>query len=270
MATSTYIIRGGVQGYDRLKVLARVMHPTTCALFDRIGVRPGMRCLDVGCGSGDVSFELARRTAPTGRAVGVDLDDVKLELARRSAAQVGLANVEFRCIDVHDLVGNAEFDVVYARFLLSHLRDPAALLRTLRSLLRPGGCIAVEDIDCSGALCHPPSRAHDRYMELYTQTARSRGADPNIGVRLPELLVSAGLSGIDVNVVQHVALTGDPKALPLLTMQTIAEAVVNEKHAAADEIEKIIEDLSTLASDSTTLMGTPRVVQAWATKGARP
>ena len=80
--TGRYIIRGGIEGRERLRVLARAMQPTTSALLDRVGVTPGMACLDVGCGGGDVTLELARRVIPGGSAVGADLDETKLSLAR--------------------------------------------------------------------------------------------------------------------------------------------------------------------------------------------
>src|SRR5262245_4411509 len=126
MPGGDYIIRGGVPGRERLRLLSRVLRPTTLALFERVGVRPGMACLDVGCGGGDVTFDLARAVGPEGRVVGIDLDGAKLDLARQEAGEQGLGNVEFRRADVtaDDLDGS--FDVVYARFLLTHLRDPAA------------------------------------------------------------------------------------------------------------------------------------------------
>src|SRR3954447_25743934 len=99
-ASAEYAIRGGVAGRERLRILARTLHPSTSALFDRLGVGAGLRCLDVGCGGGDVTFELARRVGPRGRVVGVDLDAAKLDLARQEAATQGLSNIEFRALDV--------------------------------------------------------------------------------------------------------------------------------------------------------------------------
>jgi 2-polyprenyl-3-methyl-5-hydroxy-6-metoxy-1,4-benzoquinol methylase len=61
-----YAIRGGTAGRERLRVLARTLHTSTGALFDRLGVGAGLTCLDVGCGGGDVTFELARRVADRG------------------------------------------------------------------------------------------------------------------------------------------------------------------------------------------------------------
>src|SRR5438876_9709070 len=96
MAEGSYIIRGGVEGRERLRLLSRILRPTTLALFDRVGVRPGMRCLDVGCGGGDVTLELGRLVGPAGRVVGIDIDATKLDLARQEAAAHGVAIVEFR------------------------------------------------------------------------------------------------------------------------------------------------------------------------------
>ena len=86
MRRASYIIRGGVSGRERLRILARVMRPSTLALLARVGVRPGMHCLDVGCGGGDVTADLARLVGGEGRVVGFDLDEVKLEIARAEAS----------------------------------------------------------------------------------------------------------------------------------------------------------------------------------------
>ena len=80
-----YVIRGGVEGRERLRVLSRVMQPTTLSLFHRVNVKPGMVCLDVGCGGGDVTFDLAQMVGSEGRVIGTDIDDTKLQLARRDA-----------------------------------------------------------------------------------------------------------------------------------------------------------------------------------------
>src|SRR5215472_9138546 len=93
---SHYALYGGKAGYDRLLVLARDRGPDTAAFLDRAGVGAGMRIVDVGCGGGEVSFELARRAGPTGSVVGLDLDEVKLELARGAAREREITNVEFR------------------------------------------------------------------------------------------------------------------------------------------------------------------------------
>ncbi len=119
-----YLIRGGIEGRERMRVVGRVMRPTTLALLERAGVTAGMRCLDVGCGAGEVTFDLASLVGITGQVVGVDLDATKIDLARGDAEQAEVTNVEFRVADLTEGLGEAEYDVVYARFLLTHLQRP--------------------------------------------------------------------------------------------------------------------------------------------------
>src|SRR5262245_57235678 len=93
---STYIIRGGLRGRERLRLVARVMAPSTTELLDRVGIAQHADCLDVGCGGGDVTLELARR-ARAGRIVGIDLDEAKLEIARAEAREAVADNIDYHC-----------------------------------------------------------------------------------------------------------------------------------------------------------------------------
>jgi SAM-dependent methyltransferase len=268
MTTSyEYAIRGGLKGRERLRILGRVMAPATHALFDRLTLRDGHVCIDVGCGGGDASIEIARRVAPSGRVVGVDLDEVKLQFAREEAAQLGLTNVDFHKLDFRDHSADGVYDIVYARFLLTHLPDPAAAVRSFFQYVRPGGTIAVEDIDFSGHFTYPPSHAADRYFELYRATVGRRGGDPDIGPKLPSLLLDAGFDEVDLAVVQPSGLTGEAKLLNPLTLQGIADAAITEGLTTRDEVDHLVAELFSYAVNPRTVAGLPRVVQAW---GRRP
>src|SRR5690242_9734591 len=165
-----YVIRGGLEGYERLKLLARALGPGTELQFDRIGLRPGFHCLDLGCGGGEVSFAIAERVGPTGRVVGMDLDEVKIGLGREAARERGLANVELLVRDVTTWDEPAAYDLVFARTLLQHLPDPVDLLRRMWRGVRPGGVLAAEDADFAASFCEPPHPAFDRYLDWYRET----------------------------------------------------------------------------------------------------
>jgi SAM-dependent methyltransferase len=262
-----YVIRGGVEGRERLRILARVMHESSSALFDRVGVRGGFACLDVGCGGGDVTLELARRVGPGGRAVGVDLDQAKLDIARAEAHDRGLANAEFRLSDIRHGSGPGDFDVVYSRFLLTHLSDPASAVRAFHRSVRPGGMVAVEDVDFRGCFTYPECPAFVRYHELYCATVVRRGGDPNVGPRLPLLLSQCGFEGVSACVAQPIATQGEAKLINPLTMESIADAVLEDGLATRAEIDDLVRALYDFAADPNTVAGVPRVVQAW---GRRP
>lgn len=266
MVTNHYIIRGGVEGRERLRHLSRVLWPSTRDLLARVGIRPGMRCLDVGCGGGDVSRELARIVGPTGSVVGTDIDETKLELARNEAENQGVNNVVLRQADVVPDDEVAAFDLVYARLVLSHLPDPAGALARLHRSLRPGGVIVVEDLEIRGHFSHPACPALWRYVDLYTEAAERRGADANIGPRLPGLLLDGGFAPVDMHVVQPAGLEPEIKLLVPLTVENIVASVVAEGLATTAEMERIIAELEAFARDPRTVMAIPRIVQAWGHK----
>ena len=261
--TIQYAIRGGVVGRERLRILARTLHAGTSALFDRLGVGVGMRCLDVGCGGGDVTLELARRVGPRGRVIGVDIDAAKLDLARREAAEQGIDNVEFSTLDIRNGEADTGFDLVYARFLLTHLADPASAIAAFGRALRPGGLLIVEDIDFKGSFAWPETAAFQRYRELYCAVVRRRGGDPDIGPRLPILLADSGFEQVDLHVVQPMAVQGEAKLINPITLENIADAIVQDDLASPQEIDALIEELYAFAADPRTVAGLARVIQAW-------
>jgi SAM-dependent methyltransferase len=257
-----------VEGRERLRILARVMWPTTSALFSRVGIPSTARCLDAGCGGGDVTAALAR-LASEGFAVGVDLDETKLALARSEATDAGIDNIEFRAHDV--MSGGLEgerFDVVYVRFLLTHLPEPAEAVSKLCAGLAPGGLLLVEDIDFTGHFCDPESPAFWRYVDLYTRAVQRRGCDPNIGPRLPGLLRHAGLGDLGMNVVQPAGWSGEVKLIGPITLEAIADAVLAAELTTTDELNATVDELYAFANADGTLLSLPRVVQAWGRRSA--
>src|SRR5262249_56923017 len=117
--------------------------------------RPGMTCREVGCGGGDVTREIARLVRPSGRVLGIDIDETKIELARCEVAESKLAGIEFRVAGLGRSEWSEEFDVVYTRFVFTHLSDPAAALAWIRARLRPGGPAGGGGLRLRGPLGQP-------------------------------------------------------------------------------------------------------------------
>jgi SAM-dependent methyltransferase len=257
-----YVFQRGGDGAERLRLLARLTWPTTAALLRRAGLAAGMRCLDVGCGIGRVTLELARWVGPSGRAVGIDLDAPFLDLARAEAERHGLG-AEFRQGDVESLDEAAGYDLVYARFLLSHLRDPAGAVVRLARVVRPGGVLAVEDVDFRGRFCHPASAAFARLVALYTAAVQHLGADPNIGPRLPDLLQDAGVDPIHLDVATPTFRDGEGKFLPRFDLEGIRAAVVAAGLATVAEVDDLAAELEAFARRPRTILSLPRIFQVW-------
>ena len=123
--------------------------------------------------------------------------------------------------------------------------------------------LIVEDIDCSGHFCYPSSPAFARYVEWYSETARARGCDPDIGPRLPGLLRDAGLGDIAMNVVQPAGFLGEVKAIAPITMEMVADAMVAADVATSEEVDRTIDELYAFANTEGTVQSLPRIVQTW-------
>lgn len=174
-------------------------------------LRAGQCVLDVGCGPGTITLDLATRVAP-GRVVGVDSAAVAVEAAREGAAapvgRIG-GDVSFEVADCHALpFDDGEFDVVHAHQVLQHLADPVAALREMSRVCRPGGLIAARDADYAAFSWFPAVEGLSRWLAVYRAIAHGNGAEPDAGRRLRSWARAAGL--VDVRPSGSVWVYADP------------------------------------------------------------
>ncbi|MFG3344516.1 methyltransferase domain-containing protein [Streptomyces sp. NPDC048018] len=159
-------------------------------------LQAGLDVLDVGCGPGTITADLAARVAP-GRVTAVDAAEDVLVKARAVAAERGLDNVEFSVSDVHALdFPDNSFDIVHAHQVLQHVGDPVRALREMRRVCRPGGVVAARDSDYGAFTWFPAHPGLDRWQDLYRRVARSNGGEPDAGRRLLSWAHEAGFTDV--------------------------------------------------------------------------
>ncbi|MGE3660128.1 MAG: methyltransferase domain-containing protein [Pseudonocardia sp.] len=188
----------GADDGERLRLVAQcAMHRAEAGtLLDRIGVGPGRHVLDLGCGPLGILDLLAERVGADGRVVGVDREPRFLDMAVRSLSERGHDGVELVGADARATgLPDAAFDLVHERLVLVNVPDPAAVVAEMARLTRPGGTVAVQDVDWISWTCVP---GHPDWDLLLDATAGAWSGDVRIGRRLPQLLRDAGL--VDVGV----------------------------------------------------------------------
>ncbi|MFJ1737028.1 class I SAM-dependent methyltransferase [Streptomyces sp. NPDC088254] len=157
---------------------------------------PGMRILDVGCGPGTITADLAA-LVPDGHVTAVDHAPGILDRARATAAERGLTNVDFAVADVHALDHPDDtFCVVHAHQVLQHVGDPVGALREMRRVTRPGGLVAVRDSDYAAMTWYPASAGLEDWLDLYRRVARANGGEPDAGRRLKSWALAAGFTDV--------------------------------------------------------------------------
>ncbi|WP_283095341.1 class I SAM-dependent methyltransferase [Nocardioides alcanivorans] len=153
----------------------------------------GMRVLDVGCGPGTITLDLAEVIAP-GQVVGVENVEAPLEAARKAAESRGDTRTVFQQGDVMALpFDDHSFDVVHAHQVLQHLTDPVAALKEMARVCKPGGWVAARDADYAGMAWHPELPGLETWRGLYRAVARANGAEPDAGRRIRAWANAAGL-----------------------------------------------------------------------------
>jgi SAM-dependent methyltransferase len=208
-------------------------------------LRPGLSVLDVGCGSGAITREIARAVGPTGNVVGVDVSQHLL--AQAAAGAVGLPNLAFEVGDVFRLPYRDAFDVVTAARVLQWLAEPAAALRSMLTAVKPGGTVAVLDYSHAKARWEPePPAAFTRFYDAFLAWRAEAGMDNAIADRLGAMLSELG--ALDVVVTEEVESTqrGDsdferrmalwPGVIATRGHQVVADGMLTERERADAEI----------------------------------
>jgi SAM-dependent methyltransferase len=201
---SDYVLDHHQEGERRrLALMSRLLDPLHRRLLGGLGVAPGTRALEVGCGNGSVSAWLADRVGSAGRVVAVDLD---LSLAAETSG------VEFRQADIlAGPVPPADFDVVTCRAVLHHVGDVARALANMISSARPGATVLVIEPDFLPVSVAEPPAVRD-FWRGWLDWSREQGIDYFLGRKLPQLLSAAGLTEVAATAETELYNGGSPWA----------------------------------------------------------
>ncbi|MFF2653335.1 methyltransferase domain-containing protein [Streptomyces sp. NPDC058045] len=210
-------------------------------------LEPHMRILDIGCGPGTITADLAA-LVPDGEVTAVDRAPGVLAQARATADARGLTNVAFAEADVHALdFPDGTFDVVHAHQVLQHVGDPVQALREMRRVCRPGGLIAARDADYAAMTWYPAVRGLDAWLDLYRRVARANGGEPDAGRRLRAWARQAGLTEVNSTASAWCYATEEERTWwsGLWADRTVssgyAQSAVRGGHADMDELSRIAD-----------------------------
>ena len=160
-------------------------------------LEPGADVLDVACGPGTITVDLAGRVGDTGSVVGVDAASDVIQRADALLAEGGSGNCRFEVADVYELrFADDTFDIAHAHQLLKHLTDPVAALLEMARVTKPGGLIAVSEADYGGMIWAPRDGLLDRWMALYHDITDANEVQADAGRYLLGWAQHAGLTDI--------------------------------------------------------------------------
>jgi ubiquinone/menaquinone biosynthesis C-methylase UbiE len=255
----------------RLEAQDLVAAQATRMIFTEAGLRPGMRVLDLGCGTGTATFVAADLVGPSGSVTGLDHSPEALARARLRAAQRGLARVQFIEGDIHDPAPGGPYDAIVEHLALWQVPDPAEVLRRQATVLRPGGLVVPVESDLAGAYSEPEVTTWTQLNSWMVESFAKAGL-VLIGRRLWTILEEAGLRprGM-IGIQQHVVRPADEAnlAAEMEGLRNLVPVFVGTGVATAEEIG--VETWAQRVRDewerTHMVLGLSMTLGAWATTG---
>ncbi|KAH8678511.1 ubiE/COQ5 methyltransferase [Xylariales sp. PMI_506] len=210
-------------------------------------IKPTDRVLDVGCGPGSITIDIAE-IACQGSVIGVDSVASVLDQARSLAAQRGATNIEFQGpVDANALPYEDEtFDVVFCHQVLQHVNDPIGILREMRRVVKPGGYVAARESDYGSFAWYPAHEQLDKWSQVYHKNAKANGGEPDAGRFIHAWARKAGFETEAIeNTVTSWCYSG-PRAAQWAEMWAdralhsgFHKTAIDKKHASEEEIQAI-------------------------------
>ena len=261
-----YIHARDAEEYQRLRDQALMWQAATEAVFYRIGLGPGMSCLDVGSGPGAVMRLMADRVGLQGRVTGIEIDGT---LGAQALADLrAQGGTEFTLIDANlldlDTVPGAPFDLTFCRLFLMHMQDPVAAIEKMSLWTRPGGTLVAQEFDFGSIAVEPPCPAMAEFNRLFEGVFLGHGRNLRAGRQLPLQFEAAGLGLPDDTL-------AEAKFLPLSEMASMLIGVYQGLFTAGIALgisdparaEAFKADMTEAGADGRYYCLTPILIAAW-------
>jgi SAM-dependent methyltransferase len=252
--------------YQRLRDQAMMWQRATEEVLDRIGLAPGMSCLDVGSGPGAVMRLMADRVGPQGRVTGIEIDGALGAQALADLRAQGGTSFEIIAANMLELdqVPGAPFDLTFCRLFLMHMQEPVAALEKMLYWTKSGGTVVAQEFDFGAIAVEPLCPAMAEFNRVFEGVFRGHGRNLRAGRQLPAQFEAAGLGLPD-------GTNAEAKFLPLKDLAQMLIGVYQGLFAAAAELgiadatraEAFKADMEEAGSDGRYYCLTPILIGAW-------
>ena len=244
-----YSFGGKPEEVQRLEAQGRAYGRLLDKEMEFLSLKPGMRVLEAGCGTGAVTRRMAIKVSP-GEVQGVDMDSLFIEEARKIAAEKGVNNIKFSVGNADDLKFEDDvFDLSYCRLVLMHVKDPVKTVAELKRVTRSGGTVAISDQDDGGILVYPELPKMMYMFSKYGSLAKMRGEDRFIGRKLFSIMERAGLSPITIYPFPIYATQQNPEMLKMLVsvpvqiVESSKDNMINHGLTGAEDYPEVVKEV---------------------------
>jgi ubiquinone/menaquinone biosynthesis C-methylase UbiE len=262
------MLTGGTTELAQMQIQAQAWQSDAECLLDQVGIQPGWRCIDLGCGSGGILASLSDRVGPQGQVIGIDWDTESLIAAETFAQRNQLQSVQLLARDAHCTgLPRESFDLTHARFLFTPVGRDSSLLQEMMALTRPGGIVAIQEPDTASWLCYPFHPVWVQLKEVVLAAFRCSGHDFNAGRRTFSLLKRAGLEDVHIRAATIALSNHHPYQRLLIQLaQSLRQTILDAELLTEAELNAAIADCERIVSNPEAVVVSFTVAQVWGRK----
>jgi ubiquinone/menaquinone biosynthesis C-methylase UbiE len=257
-----YVLQTGKEGVERLDAVEGMFGTASRAFLTEVGLREGLRVLDVGCGTGTLTSWIARTVGNRGHVAATDADARQLDIARKNAVKTGVSNVEFTQARLGSAaLPHAGYDIVHCRLVLMHVANVNAALGEMVAAVRPGGLLVCEETSANSVFTSPPCEAISRMNELFRALGRSRGLDFDVGDKLFGLMTRHTSRLVGSRFVQPMVPLGAARQFLELAAAEIKPALLASGLATESGAVEMLHALRSIREDAGSFYAPGRLAQ---------
>ncbi|MCP4181290.1 MAG: methyltransferase domain-containing protein [bacterium] len=239
MKKKEYMLEVGEAGKNRLYILNRILNLQSKNFISGY-LKKGMKVLEAGCGAGHMTAWLAEQVGKEGKVIAIDSSQKQIKLAKHNIERKNLNNVEFICRDINLLSNNCsikDFDIVYCRFLMIHLRKPEMLINLFYSLLNDKGIAIFEEPINRDTFTVPESDIWKLLIDAYTKISELNNYNPNYGEIIVSDLRNSKFSNYDIVKYQRILNYKDISEYIIACFSEFKKIYCNSDACTSDEID---------------------------------
>lgn len=248
------------------QVRSQAMWPATSAFLRQVVIKKGITAIELNCGEGDVSFQLARLVGGQGSVLGLDPSWENIRTARQIALIRKASNVTFVQTERYECAAEQHLGLAYGRLPLNPLFVPDETFEAIWKCLQPGGMILLEAMDLSSFHSVPQNYAFERFLDLYHSLLQPLWGDVNLNTLLIRRLSQAGFREVQQQYVPPTFQRGPFKHLASLALAGMQETLLQQNMATPDELQALLHELRSFEQQDHTMINMPGIYQVWGYK----
>ena len=246
---NNYVLGYTSNEMKRLQIQASLFESFAREALIKAGLKPGMRCIDIGCGIGNVSKLMKEMVGKSGSVIGTDIEKKYVDYCNNNWKSL---NISFSQDDILNSNISGKFDIVYSRLMFVHLKNKLKAIKLMKEIVKKNGMIIIQELDHAPGswLSHPDKPSVEVLRKIYVKLIKKTGGDPFSGRKIYDLFLDEGLQTTLYCQVPILQMTQKPfSELGWMFADSLKSSILSNNFMTESQFEQLFDDLKEISKD---------------------